>query len=180
MIPRLLLITIFFVSFETCYSQTIVKKNLPKKVSKKSKPSSKPIIPLRTIKFINDYEELLTISQSDTLLSIIKNFEQETSIEIVIVSIGQKSSTAENFDSTILKIHNNWGVGKVKINNGIVIGISSELRKIRISNGVGVREKLSDEKTKIIIDEIMIPQFKENKYYLGLLKGLTEIINILK
>ncbi len=176
----LILILTLLICCENCYSQKNLKKNTITKVSKQKKKTPKLIIPYRPIGLINDYEKILTSKEIDNLDSIILKFEKETSIEILIISLDERFTTKEYFDSTILMVHNNWGVGKYKKNNGILIGISSELRKIRISNGDGVREKLSDEKTKIIIDEIIIPQFKENKYYLGFLNGLTEIINILK
>jgi uncharacterized protein len=177
MLKSFLLIAISFLLFATNYSQKIIKKDVPTKVIKKSKRLSQQSIYERPKKIVNDYEQLLTLFQVKNLDSTIRAFEKETGVEIAIVSIGNDNATSDNFDSTILKIHNKWGVGKFKLNNGIVIGISSELKKIRISNGEGIREKLTDEKTKIIIEEKMIPEFKEKKYYLGLLKGLIEIIS---
>jgi uncharacterized protein len=177
---RLLLLLSLFTFSENTFSQKVVKRNIVKKTARKSNSSKHSKIPETPIGYTNDCEKLLTKNQIDFLDSIISNFDKETSIQIAIISISKKYTTKENFDSSILATHNTWGVGKIILNNGILIGISSELRKIRISNGDGVREKLTDEKTKIIIDEIMIPEFKKNNYYLGLLKGLTEIINTLR
>ena len=61
-------------------------------------------------------------------------------------------------------------------NNGILIGISTAKRKIRISNGSGIVDKLSDKETKAIIDDIIIPAFKRGNYFEGLLNAIEEII----
>jgi uncharacterized protein len=61
-------------------------------------------------------------------------------------------------------------------NNGIVIGLSKGHRTIRISNGYGIEPILSDKETKKIIDEIIIPEFKNERYYEGIRKGILKII----
>jgi uncharacterized protein len=57
-----------------------------------------------------------------------------------------------------------------------VVGISAQLRRIRISNGEGIVARLSDAATARIIDGIMIPEFKKGAYFTGILNGLTAII----
>jgi uncharacterized protein len=172
-----LLLLSFCIITSNCYAQIKVKKNVPNKVVK---AKTYLPIPSSTKYRASDFEHVLTTQQIMYLDSIIRNFEKETTIEISVVTLGKQYTSKENFDSTILKIHDAWGVGKVNIDNGIVIGISSTFKKIRISNGNAVMEKLTNEMTKNIIEDLMIPSFKENKYYEGILKGLTEIISILK
>lgn len=75
---------------------------------------------------------------------------------------------------------NSWGVGKKEEKNGIIIGISSSLKKIRITNGYGIESKLSDTETKKIIDEVMIPAFKQAHFFEGLQKGLLSLIEKLE
>lgn len=75
---------------------------------------------------------------------------------------------------------NEWGVGLKGKNNGVLVLFSAKLREVHIQNGDGVRERLTDKETQIIIDEIMIEQFKEGAYYDGLKAGLEEITAQLK
>ncbi|MEP7080229.1 MAG: TPM domain-containing protein, partial [Ginsengibacter sp.] len=93
--------------------------------------------------------------------------EKETSNEIAIVTIQKSWATKENFDSLVYVISKNWGIGKNDKNNGILIGICTELRAIRIQNGSGIAERLSDKETKRIIDEKIIPEFKKGNYFKG-------------
>jgi uncharacterized protein len=132
--------------------------------------------PIKPIGWTNDFEHIFSNSQINELDSIISSFEKQTTNEIAIVSIDSSCTTKEQFDSLILKIGNDWGVGKKGINNGIVIGISTRLRKIRISNGYGIEAKLTDAETKKIIDDIILPEFKKGNYFEGIKKGLIALM----
>ncbi len=123
-----------------------------------------------------DYGYLFTTEQRKILDSIISEFEQASTIEICIFTLDSTMTTKEGFEDFILHIGNTFGVGKKEKNNGIVIGISQSLRKIRISNGYGIEKILSDSETKHIIDTGFIPFFKESDYYGGTLNGLKHLI----
>lgn len=64
--------------------------------------------------------------------------------------------------------------------NGVLIAISKGYRQIRIQNGNGIEKIITDNETKEIIDNFFIPDFKKGNYYDGTLKGLVELINLLK
>lgn len=108
--------------------------------------------------------------------SIIDKFEKETTNEIAIVTIDSSWTTKESFDSLTLAIARNWGVGKKDKNNGILIGISTGLRKIRIQNGYGIEAILTDAETKKIINDIIIPEFKKGNYFEGTKSGLLALM----
>lgn len=128
----------------------------------------------------NDYEHILTAQQINILDSVIAEFENKTTIEIAIVTVDSFFTTKETFDADITALGNSWGVGKKEEKNGIIIGISSSLKKIRITNGHGIESKLSDNETKKIIDEVMIPAFKQAHFFEGLQKGLLSLIEKLE
>ena len=65
-------------------------------------------------------------------------------------------------------------------NNGVLIGISATLRKIRISNGDGIKAKLLDVETKEIIDTVIIPEFKKGDYFIALKSTIFELIQKIK
>ncbi|QEC70218.1 TPM domain-containing protein [Panacibacter ginsenosidivorans] len=58
----------------------------------------------------------------------------------------------------------------------MVIGISSNYRRIRIEIGYGLENILSDSETKQTIDNDFIPLFKQGEYYGGTLNGLPALI----
>jgi uncharacterized protein len=165
---RLLFILFCFTLLETSYAQKI------------DSPTYKIQFPLKPLGWTSDYEHVFSKAQVTELDSILRNFEKETTNEIVIVTIDSSLTTKEKFDSLILSIGNQWGVGKKDLNNGMVIGLSKGLRKIRINNGSGIEARLSDSHTKAIIDEVMVPEYKQGNYFEGTKKGLLTIMQIIR
>jgi len=129
---------------------------------------------------INDYEGLYENEEELALDSLIRIFKSETGIEIVILTLDTIHSDKDNFDQLTLRIANNWVVREKGKYNGILIGISRGHRKIRINNGKGIEELISDAETKTIIYNYFIPYFKTEQYYDGTFTGLTELIKHLK
>ena len=123
-----------------------------------------------------DYGQLFTVDQRKILDSIISKFERQSTIEICIFTLDSAMTSTEQFDDFVTHIHQTLGVGKIDKNNSIVNGISKNLRKIRISNGSGIENLLSDDQTKLIIDTQFIPFFKQSDYYGGTLNGLQYLI----
>lgn len=130
--------------------------------------------------YVNDFENIFSENEESILDSLIAAFEATTTIEIALVTLDSSATARDNFDDLTLQIANQWGVGKKAENNGILIGISKGHRRIRIQNGYGIEKILSDEETKKIIEEYFIPEFKATNFYQGTLKGLNEMMRVLK
>jgi len=129
-----------------------------------------------TVGYVNDFENIFTKKESDTLFEIILNHEKKTTNQIVIVSTSNIASY-KNINDYSLDLANCWGVGVKGKNNGIAIVLSKKLRAMRIQVGDGLLDKLTNQETKKIIDEIIIPDFKEGNYYKGIKNGLEAIIS---
>lgn len=135
---------------------------------------------VRPVGWVNDFEFILTPTEEENLSSILSQYEKKTSVELAVITIDTSWIAKNSFDSLITVFHKSWGVGKKEKNNGIVIGVSKGYRKIRISNGYGIEPILSDNETKKIIDELIIPEFKNGMYYEGLRKGILRISEIVR
>jgi uncharacterized protein len=131
------------------------------------------------IGYVNDFEGVLTQNQIDDLSQIIRVHEKLTSNEIAVVTIASYKPYKSLFDYS-LNLGNYWGVGKADKDNGILIVLGKQIREIRIQVGYGLEAKLKDEEAKFIIDTFMVPEFKKGDFYLGIKKGVLEIINEIK
>ena len=125
--------------------------------------------------YVNDFEQILNRKQKNQLEKVLRDYEKQTTTEIVVVTVKTIEPYETLFDYS-LNIAKIWGVGKAEKNNGVLIAVSKNLRNIRIQNGLGIEDHLTDEKTKIIISQFMIPEFKKGNYYEGILNGVNEII----
>lgn len=148
----------------------------PKKTNAQNQRyNSLPIIEL----VVTDFEGILSPQEEVELAQKILDFESETTIEIAIVIVQSVEPYDDIFDYS-LNLANKTGIGKKDKNNGIFIVVSEHLRQIQIQNGDGILPVISNEKTKEIVDQIMIPEFKESRYFEGLKKGIIRIMELLR
>jgi uncharacterized protein len=128
---------------------------------------------------VTDFEGILSPNEEAKLTHMIVDFEKETSVEIVIVTVKSIKPYDDIFDYS-LDLANKTGVGKKDKSNGIMIVVSDSLRKIQIQNGDGIVPIISNEKTKEIVGQIMIPEFKDGHHFEGLEKGINKIMELLR
>jgi uncharacterized protein len=121
---------------------------------------------------------LLTKSQVITLDSLYKAHEKKTSNEIALIISGDLP------DSSILKsaaaLGNQYGVGKKGSNNGVIILVCPRIRQVAIATGYGTEKVLTNEIANKFIGSLMIPRFKEGKYFEGIWDVSLEITRFLE
>jgi uncharacterized protein len=134
----------------------------------------------KPIGWTSDYAKLFSAREVASLDSLLGAYERQTSVEIAVVTIDSAMLAGNDLDDLTLRLMNSWGVGKRDKNNGILIGIAPSLRRLRIQNGFGIEPFLSDEETKAIIDSVIIPKLKEQRFYEGIRNGILSIQTKLK
>lgn len=125
--------------------------------------------------WVNDFENIFTKEQVKTLDSLVADYEKRTTTQISVITIPASATDKARFDELTLMIANKWGVGKKEKDNGILIGISKDHRTIRIQSGLGIEKLITDNQTKQIIDQTIIPNFKADNFYKGVFDGIQEI-----
>ncbi len=125
-------------------------------------------------KLVNDYTNTLTDAQKQALESKLVAYDDSTSNQIAIVII----PTTGNYsvEEVGLQIIRTWGVGNKEINNGVVLLVAKDDRKMRIEVGYGLEGAVTDVTSKDIIEYVIKPQFKADNYYRGLDEGVDAII----
>ncbi|MCU0322191.1 MAG: TPM domain-containing protein [Chitinophagaceae bacterium] len=161
-------------SFLSCKSQ-------PQKITniKPSRVIAADSIP-KPIGMVNDFEHLFSNTEITHLDSIIRQHQEKTTNQICIVTVDSSYTNKTDFNTFILQLHNTWGVGEKVKNNGVVIGISRQLRTIRINNGYGIEAIFTNENANDIIQKIMIPAFKKGDFFEGTAAGLQLVIHYLE
>jgi uncharacterized protein len=123
---------------------------------------------------VNDFAHLLAPFQKDALEQKLRSYNDSTSSAIVIITVPD----LQGYDiaEVSLKYLRDWGIGVKGKNNGVVIMVAKAERKARIETGYGMEGVLPDIVSKQIIDQRMIPFFKNNDYYAGLDNAVDAII----
>ena len=124
--------------------------------------------------FVNDYAGMLSVEQKSSLENKLNQFSIDSSNEISVVTIPSlKGDTIDNF---AVKLFQDWGIGKTKKDNGVLLLISLSDRKMRIEVGYGLEGALPDATSFRIITDDLTPAFKTGNYYEGINKATDKII----
>src|SRR3989344_35508 len=124
--------------------------------------------------FVSDFAGALEQDEHQALEAKITAFEKETSNEIAVVIIPSlQDDTIENFAVELFK---EWGIGKKGKDNGVLILVALNDRKVRIEVGYGLEGVLTDAQSSWIITNTIRPAFREEKYYAGLDAAVDQII----
>ena len=127
---------------------------------------------------VNDFANVLTPDQKQALENKLVALDDSTSTQIAVVivpTVGSYSISDYN-----VELGRAWGVGGKQSNNGVVLLIAKEDRKLDITVGYGLEGALPDVVSKSIIDDIIVPNFKGNDYYRGIDEGTNAIIKAVK
>ena len=118
--------------------------------------------------FINDFEDLLLFHQETILDTSVKSFFEHKNIGITVVCV-ESIGPYNDFYSYSLDL------ARVSNRGKILIVVSKNLRAIQIQNSDDVLDSLTNEETEIILENHILPEFKKDKYFKGLLNGIAEI-----
>jgi len=130
-------------------------------------------VDLKPSGFFNDYTGILKQSEKQDLETYLKKIEKETTNEIAVVTL--ISLEGRNLEEFSNELFNTWKIGKKEKNNGVLLLISIEERKIRIEVGYGLEPYLTDATCGRIIRRVMVPEFRKGNYYRGIKKAVEVI-----
>ena len=134
------------------------------------------IIPKRPYppQLVNDYTNTLKPEEVQALEKKLVAYNDSASNQIAVVIM----NTIGNYsvEEVALNILRNWGVGNKDKNNGIVLLVVKDDKKIRIEVGTGLEGAVPDVTAINIIDNDLTPNFKEGNYYRGLDQATNSIM----
>lgn len=123
---------------------------------------------------VSDYTNTLSPDQVNALEQKLVAFDDSTSTQIAVVII--KALNGYDIAEYTARLGEKWGVGRDKKNNGVVLLVALEDRKVTIQTGYGVEGALPDAIARRIIEQEIKPEFKNGDYYTGIDKGTDAII----
>jgi uncharacterized protein len=128
--------------------------------------------------FVNDFAQVLTAPQRDSLERRVRDLQQKTGAELSVVTV--KSLEGGQIDDFTNKLFQRWGVGQKGKNNGIMLLVAMQDHKMRIEVGYGLEPVLPDVLAGRIIDEELRPQFRQSRYAEGLSRAVEQIATIVE
>ncbi|MGB9595845.1 MAG: TPM domain-containing protein, partial [Candidatus Poribacteria bacterium] len=129
-------------------------------------------------KWVSDMADV--ISDEDELLinDLIDQLEKKTSAEIAVVTIKNAGNmTPKDFATELFNL---WGIGKKGKDNGVLVLLVMDTRRIEVETGYGVEGVLTDGKVGEILDNYVIPIFKEGDFGKGILNGIQVMVKMIE
>ncbi|MFI0491970.1 TPM domain-containing protein [Flavobacterium sp.] len=128
---------------------------------------------------VYDYANVLSATEKSQLEEKLIRYSDSTSTQIVVITI--ESLKGEDIGILTPKWGQTWGIGGSKKNdNGVTILLAKAERKIWISPGYGLEDRLTAGIGGEITRNIIIPEFKAGSYYKGLDKGADALFDVFK
>lgn len=130
--------------------------------------------------YVNDFANIIDEDYTNMIQSRLKSLESETGIEMVVVTI----NAMRDYDSALQyglknfakKLFNQWGVGQLPDNDGVMILVSVKDKMVRIHMGKGYNHRY-DSEMKTIISETIAPEFSQKNYAEGLYRGAMAVMS---
>jgi uncharacterized protein len=133
------------------------------------------VMPPSPQRYFNDYTLTVSGPLGEQLNQQLADFERQTSNQI-LVAIFRKAETNSSIQDYSHRIFESWKVGRAGLNNGCVLFVYLDNRKVWIEVGYGLEGAIPDGTTKQIIDTVITPKFKANDFDGGLRDGVNALI----
>jgi uncharacterized protein len=129
-------------------------------------------------RIVNDFANLLSPQEVQQLESKLRAYNDTTSTQIAIVVVPSLDGYDPSEYAFALGVK--WGIGQKEKNNGILVlikpKVGNERGQVFIATGYGMEGSITDARANRIIDQTIIPAFRQNKYYEGLDQATTQLI----
>ena len=125
---------------------------------------------------VNDYAGLLPRERAAALEQKLAQFENSTGHQIAVLTI--PSLEGEDIASFGIKVAEKWKIGQKGFDNGAILIIAPKDKRLRIEVGYGLEGVLPDAIANRIIQEVIVPHFRNNDFPGGVEAGVDAILKV--
>jgi len=127
--------------------------------------------------YVSDYAGIISKDDSAVITAVANEIKEKTGAEIAVLTV-KSISPYGSIEQYAVETAEKWGIGEKGKDNGILIVLSTEDRKVRIEVGYGLEGAITDGISGAIIDKYMMPSLKQGDYSGGLKNGALAVASI--
>ena len=143
-------------------------------ISLLSSPAFALPIPEKPEHYVNDYISLLSSESREKMETTLAEFEKANSTQVVVAIFDSlEGGSLEDFS---IRLAEQWKIGGKEKDNGVMLLIFKSDRKVRIEVGYGLEGALPDVTANQIIQNEIVPNFREGNYDVGVEKAVDGIL----
>jgi uncharacterized protein len=126
---------------------------------------------------VNDYGGMLPPEAESRIEALLKDLEEKDSTQVVVLTV--PSLDGDSLEDFSMRVAERWKIGRKGFDNGAILVIARDDRKVRIEVGYGLEGRLTDLTAGRIIRDRIVPEFRAGRFDRGVLNGvvaLTEVV----
>jgi uncharacterized protein len=136
--------------------------------------AAEPFVLPRLTGRVVDNADLLTSDQERSLARALAETERRTGHQFVVVTLPSLDGRA--IEEVGLRLGNGWGIGRKGHNDGVLLIVAPNERKVRIEVGCGLETTLTDIEARMVIEQRILPAFRKRQMAVGIFRGSAAII----
>lgn len=125
-----------------------------------------------------DQAEILSAPARERLAGMLEAHERAAGNQIAVLTVA--TIGGENIEDYAVRVFEAWKLGQRGQDNGVLITVVPQDRRMRIEVGYGLEGTLTDAAASRILHDLMTPRFREGNYDVGIEAGVTAVIQILE
>jgi uncharacterized protein len=125
---------------------------------------------------VTDLTGTLTAPQKADLEARIAAYEQRRGSQIAVLIL--PTTKPEEIEQYSIRVAEAWKIGRKGIDDGLLLTVAKDDRRLRIDVGYGLEGAIPDSAASRIIEERIVPRFKEGDFYAGIRDGLDQMIRL--
>lgn len=122
---------------------------------------------------VNDHAQLLSQPYKTRIESSLKALEDATGAQVALLTL--PSLEGEALEDYTLRVAQTWALGRKGADNGVLLFVARDDRKLRIEVGYGLEGILTDAACGRIIDRLMLPRFRQGDFEGGIEAAVTAV-----
>ncbi|SAL83835.1 lipoprotein [Caballeronia choica] len=126
---------------------------------------------------VTDETATLTAEQRASLEQTLQNFEAKNGSQISVLIV--PTTQPESIEQYSMRVVEQWKLGRVRVDDGALLIVAKNDRALRIEVGYGLEGALNDAISSRIINEVIVPRFKQDDFYGGLTAGVSSMMNVI-
>ncbi len=142
-----------------------------------SQPALAELLPVPTLKArVTDLTQTLTPTERDALDAKLAAFEENKGSQIAVLLV--PTTQPEDIAQYSIRVVDQWKIGREKSDDGVLVLVAKNDRKLRIEVGRGLEGAIPDLYAKRIVSDVIGPKFKQGDFAGGLDAGVDSLIGL--
>lgn len=127
---------------------------------------------------VTDLSNTLDAARKSALESRLENFEREHASQVVVLVV--PTTQPETIEQYAIRVAEAWKLGRPKQDDGVLLLVSKNDRALRIEVGQGLEGAIPDAVAKRLIEEVILPKFRQDDFAGGIEDGVERILGLIR